>query len=390
MSKPQIKYNKAPFIILLCLTAAFIIAAALCFLVPKMIKPNAPVQLVNNKITMTYGGSEGAEDYYFLKDELKNVSDETVTISNIGGMEISFNNTNAKFDDCWRLKPGLPENANLENRANYIDIVLEPGETYDFSESTNCLNGKTSVNKILVYLDGASYSVYMIPSYTTALIVVFIIFALIFLILAFTQNKNQRNIAVRQQTALEMCSTNGQQCYLITVNVADKDEKKKAAAKNAGWIIGGFLSALITGRGVISVSSGTSNMEFVLSENSLHAIKSGSAPTAPQVTPVTRNDLTVASIETKKNKVVVKSADGKQTLTFFHDKKSPITVEQIAEYLNNIFVKPLPQPEAEAAETAAPEVDPFEDLATEKAASAEINESADNAAAEESGKTDGE
>lgn len=382
MSKPQIKYNKAPLIILLCFTIAFAIAAALSFLVPKMIKTNAPVQLVNNKLTMTYGGSDSQNDYYFLKGELKNVSDETVTINNIGGMVVSFNSTNIKFNDCWMLKPGLPDSADLENRANYIDIVLEPGETYDFSESTNCLTGKTSVTGLVVNLDGASYSVYIIPSYTTALMVVFIIFALIFLILAFTQNKNQRKIALRQQAALEMCSANGQQCYIITVNVADKDEKKKAAARNAGWVFGAFISALLTGRGVVSVSSGTTNMEFVLSENSLHAIKSDSTPTAPQLTPITRNDLTVGSIQTKKNKIIVKSADGRQTLTFFRDKKSPLTVEQIAEYLNNIFVKPIPQPEAEAAETEEkPEVDPFEDLAPEKAASEEISES---------GKTDGE
>ncbi|MDE6075385.1 MAG: hypothetical protein K2G26_03010, partial [Clostridia bacterium] len=122
-----------------------------------------------------------------------------------------------------------------------------------------------------------------------------------------------------------------------------------------------------------------------------HAIKSDSTPSAPQLNPITRNDLTVGSIQTKKNKVIVKSADGKQTLTFFHDKKSPLTVEQIAEYLNNIFVKPIPQPVAKVEETAdKPEVDPFEDLATEKTASAEISESADNSAADESGKTDGE
>ncbi|MDE5766502.1 MAG: hypothetical protein K2I17_04985 [Clostridia bacterium] len=391
MSKPQIKYNKAPLIIMLCLTVAFVIAAALCFIVPKMIKTNAPVQLVDNKLTMTYGGTDGVDDFYFLKGELKNVSDETITIDSIGGMEVSFSKTNIKFNDCWMLKPGLPDNANLENRANYIDIVLEPGETYDFVNSTNCLTGKTAVTKLLVNLDGTSYSVYIIPSYTTALIVVFIIFAIIFLVLAFTQNKNQRNVALRQQAALEMCSANGQQCYIVTVNVADKDEKKKAAAKNAGWIIGGLIGALITGRGVVSVSSGTTNMEFVLSENSLHAIKSDSSPAAPQLTPVTRNDLTVASILTKKNKVIVKSADGKQTLTFFHDKKSPLTVEQIAEYLNNIFVKPLPQPEVKAAETAEkPEVDPFEDLATEKTASEQTSESADKTAADESGKTDAE
>ncbi len=386
MSQPQIKHNKTPLIAYLCLTAIFVIAALLCFLVPKMIKTDAPLELVNNRLTLVYGG----DGYYWLDGELKNVSDETVTISNIGGMEVSFSETSIKFDDCWRLKPGLPESANLENRANYIDIVLEPGESYDFNESTNCLNGKTSVTGLRVHLNGQSYSLYKNTSVTTVLIIVFIIFALIFLILAFTQNKNQRNIALRQQAALEMCSTNGQQCYIITANVADKDEKKKAAARNAGWIVGGLIGALITGRGVISVSSGTSNMEFVLSENSLHAIKADSTPAAPQLTPITRNDMPVASIQTKKNKVIVKSADGKKTLTFFHDKKSPLTVEQIEEYLNNIFVKPVAQPEAKAAENAAPEVDPFEDLATGKAAGEQTSENAESTAADESGKTDGE
>ncbi|MDE7400806.1 MAG: hypothetical protein K2N17_02000, partial [Clostridia bacterium] len=63
MSKPQIKYNKAPLIIMLCLTVAFVIAAALCFIVPKMIKTNAPVQLLDNKLTKNDGGTQALDDF---------------------------------------------------------------------------------------------------------------------------------------------------------------------------------------------------------------------------------------------------------------------------------------------------------------------------------------
>lgn len=391
----KIKHNKAPMIILLSFAAAFIIGALLCFFIPKMVasKSDAPVELVNNKITMIYGG----EGYYFLDGELKNVSEETITIKNKGGMEVSFSGTDIKFDDCWLLKPGLPESADLNNSSNYTDIVLEPGEIYDFNEGTNCLNGTTSITKLMVTVNGQTYNLVHNNGAMTVLIVVFIIFALVFVVLAFTQNKNQRSIADRRNAALEVCSANGEQGYLIRGNVADKDEKKKAAAKTAGWVFGAVLTTLFTGRGVYRVYSGSSAIDFVLSENSLYAVNGNTEANAPAVTPVTRDDLTVASIEIKKNNVIVKSADGKQTLTFFGGKKSPLSVEQIAEYLNNVFVKPVPQPEAEVADGAdGKDVDPFADFAPEKAESAESVENADiaeNAETDESvddGKSDGE
>ena len=40
----------------------------------------------------------------------------------------------------------------------------------------------------------------------------------------------------------------GDDSTVITGNVTDKRESKKAAAKTAGWIIGGALSALFTPR----------------------------------------------------------------------------------------------------------------------------------------------
>lgn len=383
----KIKHNKAPMIILLSFAAAFIIGALLCFFIPKMVasKSDAPVELVNNKITMIYGG----DGYYFLDGELKNVSEETITIKNKGGMEVSFSGTDIKFDDCWLLKPDLPENADLNNTSNYTDIVLEPGETYDFNDGTNCLNGTTSITRLLVTVNGQTYNLIRNNGAMTVLIVVFIIFALVFVVLAFTQNKSQRVIAERRNAALDACSANGEQGYLIRGNVADKDEKKRAAAKTAGWVFGAVISTLFTGRGVYRVYSGNSAIDFVLSENSLYAVNGNTEANAPAVTPVTRDDLTVSSIEIKKNKVIVKSADGKQTLTFFGGKKSPLSVEQIAEYLNNVFVKPVPQPEAEITDGATGEdVDPFADLAPEKAESAESVETIENADVAENTETD--
>ncbi|MDE7162796.1 MAG: hypothetical protein K2O44_01800 [Clostridia bacterium] len=365
MSQPKIKHNRVPMIVLLCFTAIFIIAAALCFLIPMLSpKQECPVEVSETIRIQRHSAYE-----YDLVGKIKNTSDSEVVIKNYNGLRVYFSGSDDVAKE-W-----------LEDE-DYIRIPA--GGSFDLAEGTYYFTADgVKVTRVTVEIDGITYNLVGGNSTPTVIAVICGIFALIFLILAFTQDKNQRNIALRQQAALDMCSGNGTQCYIVTVNVADKDEKKKAAAKNAGWIIGGVLSALITGRGVISVSSGSSNMEFVLSENSLHAIKSDSAPATPQVTPVTRNDLTVASIETKKNKVIVKSADGKQTLTFFHDKKSPLTVEQIAEYLNNIFVKPVPQPEAVAADTgAAPEVDPFADLAPEKAETP--------AATDVTDKTDGE
>lgn len=386
MSQPaeKIKYNRKPLIIYLCITAVMLIAALLCYIVPKMIKTDAPLELVNNRLTMIYGG----DGYYFLDGELKNVSDETITITNIGGMEVSFNNTDIKFDDCWLLKPDLPDNADLEDRSNYLDVVLAPGETYDFNNSTNCLNGKTSVTRLLVSYNGVKYNLYRDTSITNVLIVVFVIFALIFLILAVTQDKNQRNIALRHKAVLDMCAQSGEQSYILNGTLNDKNESKKAAAKTAGWALGAALSTIFIGGGVYRVYSGKAAAEFVLNEHSLFTVNASSPQSAPTLTPITRNDFPVSAIETKKDKVIVRNTDGKQSITVFVDKKSPITAEQVSEYLNNIFTKPVPQPAAEVTEnTESPDSDPFADLAPDKATDKETET---HVADDTDGKTDEE
>ncbi|MDE6075472.1 MAG: hypothetical protein K2G26_03450, partial [Clostridia bacterium] len=277
MSQPQIKHNKTPMIILLCFTAIFIIAAALCFLIPMLSpKPECPVEVSETIRIQRYSNSK-----YDLVGKITNTSDSEVVINNYNGLRVYFSGSDDVAKE-W-----------LEHE-DYIHI--QPGESFDLAKGTYYFTADgVKVTRVTVEIDGITYYLVGGNSTPTVIAIVCGIFALIFLILAFTQNKSQRNLALRRQAALDMCSGNGKQCYIITANVADKDEKKKAAAKNAGWIVGGFLSALITGRGVISVSSGTSTMEFVLSENSLHAIKSDSTPSAPQLNPITRNDLTVGS-----------------------------------------------------------------------------------------------
>lgn len=70
-----------------------------------------------------------------------------------------------------------------------------------------------------------------------------------------------------------------------------------------------------------------------------------------------------ASIEIKKKNVIVHHVDGKKSLTFLYNKNCELTVEQIAEYLNNVLVKPIAQPEVNGlSETATAEADPFEEF----------------------------
>lgn len=362
--KQKIKYNRKPLIILLCFALAFAIGAVLCFAIPRMTKIDAPLQLVNNKLTMSdYGNG------YFLDGELKNVSDETITIKNIGGMTVTFSDTDLRFDDCWLLKPGVSSNANLNDRSNYIDIVLEPGDIYDFHESTNCFNVRASVSKLLVNINGETYNLIRDTHTTNIFMLVFILLAFVFLILAITQDKNMRNNAIKKNAVLDLCTSNGEKSYLFSVSITDKNETKKAAAKTAGWVAGAVLTTLFTGVGVYRVYSGSVMNDFVLSEHHLYTVNGSNQQGMAALNPVTREDYPTASIEIKKKNVIVHHVDGKKSMTFIRDKKCELSLEQIAEYLNNVLVKPLPQPEADGfGETAATDADPFAEFSPAQSA----------------------
>lgn len=343
--KQKIKYNRKPLIILLCFAIAFVIAAVVCFVMPKMIKIDAPLQLSNNKLTMTYVGN----DQYGLSGKLKNVSEDTITIKNNGGMTVYFEDSNDVFDDGW-----------LENNS---DITLLPGEVYDFSECIWALNGKSTITKVLVTVDGETYNLIVNTNTYNVLMLIFILFAFVFLILAITQDKNMRNNAIKKNAVLDLCTASGEKSYLFTVSVADKSESKKAAAKTAGWVAGAVLTTLFTGVGVYRVYSGTTMTDFVLSEHHLYSVNGSSQQGMAALTPVTREDYPTASVEIKKKNVVVHHVDGKKSLTFIRDKKCELSLEQIAEYLNNVLVKPLPQSEVDGyGETATTGADPFDEF----------------------------
>ena len=160
----------------------------------------------------------------------------------------------------------------------------------------------------------------------------------------------------------------GDDSTVITGNVTDKRESKKAAAKTAGWIIGGALSALFTGVGAYKVYSGTVQKEFIINKNSLYVLNNG-VVTANNLLKITPAEFDADSITVKKNIVTMTSVDKNQVIKFFTNRKSALSAEQIAEYLNNIFVNNVAPTVEESAQTdGEASSDPFTELLPDGAA----------------------
>ncbi|MDE6690679.1 MAG: hypothetical protein K2K04_01790, partial [Clostridia bacterium] len=364
--------KKISLIVTICLTVAFTIAAVLCFVIPMFTqKKNSPVKLVNNELRMTYVPTDSGRWAYFLYGKIRNTSNEVVTIKNKGGMTVSFKDATNIWRDCWLLNPELGDDADLNDDSSYIDIILAPNETYDFSNCTHCFLSSAEVEKLTVNIDGTSYVLYGSSGANTASIFgfVFAILAVTMLIVTIASARQNKTGAIRAEALTAICNQLGNDSVVVYGSVTDKTESKKAAAKTAGWIIGGAIGALFTGVGVYRVYSGTVQKQFIINKNSLYLIQDGNM-TSENLLKITPDNYAVDSVTVKKNTVIMKTADKKQTVKFFTNKKSPISAEQIAEYLNNIFINEV----AIDAVESAPAIDsvsgddPFTDLQPDVAA----------------------
>ncbi len=348
------KNKKTSLIVTICMTVAFAIAAVLCFVIPMLTqsKKNSPVKLVNNELTMTYAPTQGSGWAYFLYGKIQNTSDKEVIIKNKGGMKVTFEDVTNVWEDCWLLNPNLGDDADLDDDSNYIDIKLAPNEIYDFSDCTYCFNSRAEVEKLTVNIDGTSYVLYGSQGVNVANIIglIFIILSVTMLIVTVSYAKQKKTGAIRTEELAAVCNQLGSDSFVITASVNSKDESKKAAAKTAGWVVGGAISALFTGVGVYRVYSGTALKDFILNKNSLYLIKDGDVSTE-NLLKITPDNFAIDSITVKKKNVIMKSADKKQTFKFLTDKNTPVSPEQIAEYLNNIFINKVAAIDAECAPT---------------------------------------
>lgn len=376
------KKKKTPLIITICLTVAFAIAAVLCFVIPMMSqsKNNSPVKLVNDQLRMTYAPTQSGGWAYFLSGKIQNTSNEVVTIKNKGGMTVSFKDATNVWNDCWLLNPELGDDADLNDVNNYIDIILAPNDIYDFSECTSCFRSSAEVEKLTVNIDGTTYVLYGNEGVNIASILgfIFAILAVTMLIVTIATARQNKTGAIRAEALTALCNQLGNDSVVIYGSVTDKTETKKAAAKTAGWIIGGAIGALFTGVGFYRVYSGTVQKQFIINKNSLYLIQEGDM-TGENLLKITPDNYAVDSVTLKKKTVIMKTADKKQTVKFYTNKKSPLSAEQIAEYLNNIFINKVAIDTVESAPTidAVSSGDPFTDLQPDVAATDATNAQTD-------------
>lgn len=360
--------KKLNVIISLCFVIAFAVAAALCFVIPMLMSKNPPVE-VSETVSVQYKSVDGYRAYY-LVGKLRNKTENEIKIKNVGGIKVYFKGSDGVADSWLGEKPETIEY-----------IYLQPGQEFDLEVGTYYFTGSgVSVSRVTVDVEGKTYTIVGsasagLPGVLGFLFIICAVVALILTISFARQNK----VSGKRAVALEgVCANLGGECAVLRGTLADKNESKKAAAKTAGWVFGAILTTIFTGTGVYKVYSGTTVMEFVLGKDALYVIKdSGANVSENSLVKVTREDYPVASIEVKKKNVVMKCSDNKQTITLFTDKKSALTAEQIAERLNDIFVKELPAPENEvfdevSATNAAD--DPFGEFAPASAEGKAVDE----------------
>lgn len=343
----RVKPNKKPFIILLTIAALFLVGAVLAVLLPGMLpKPECPIEITSD-ITTQYDSYYGE---YSLRGKIKNVSDETVVIKNDGGMTITFTNSKDSFKDGWFN--------------DYKDIELKPNEVYDFENCRWALGGgdkAPSVTSVKINIDGTTYYLKGTSSTGMMVAVVLAIFAVIFLCVAITQNKNQKNLAEQTNRLLDMCEGIDEDCVALEGMIANKNENKKAAAKSIFSVLGAVVSTIFLGAGVYKIYSGSTRKQFILGKHGLYTFDSSSNQVSTSgLVKLSKENLPVKNVYAKKKTANIESADGNVNMVLFV-KNCPISVEQAVETLNNIFVIGN-APEAETTDVAvdAPAADPFE------------------------------
>lgn len=339
------KTNKKSVIVLFCIAAAMFLGGVLAIFVPKLIPSKSPVAISQEirMVRIDYGE-------YSLTGKIKNVSDKEIVISGHGGLTVSFTDSNDVFDDYWFGE---------ESR----DIVLLPNEEFDLSNTAYCFEEQTSVKKVVVNVDGETYTLKGGANLPLVFTVVFLIFGAVFLVLALCQIPKMKAAGVRTEAVNAMCAQLGGLCVLNGV-VSNKAEEKKAVAKSVAWGIGAIFSTIFLGAGVYKIYGGAPRREFILCENALYILDPAKNEVSYNtIMKATRNEFYASSITSKKNSVTMKGADGVTYFTFVL-KGCPITAEQLIEKLTNIFVNgPIMNEDEVAASDTAKEIEVFEEFA---------------------------
>ena len=329
------KVKKSGFIVALCFGLAFLIAAAVLFLIPAAkthIVVSEPI-----KVVMVNGS-------YEWRGKIQNTGDEdfelnrynfSVTVKTSGG-------DNYYGSDFWFI----------DTNGKPTPVTLAPGEEYDLSTEifmTDRDRTPSRVSQVCVEVDGIRYYLKGDPAQNSrrAVALLCILLALVFIIVAFANLKNEKNKAKRYDdftnNVLSAIPDGG---VIVNGFMANKGDGKKAAAKSALSVIGGALSAIFLGVGFYKIYSGSTPKEFILTDDNLYINDPKNRSTSLEV--MTRLDganFPEPTVAAAKKRVTVTSNDGAIVMTF-PAVKGGVTVEELTAKLNKIFERR----EAHAAE----------------------------------------
>ena len=330
------KVNKTPVIVMAILTAIFAIAAVVCLLLPTP-DNGSPVK-VTDKVKLSYNYYYGGHE---LEGKIQNVSDKEVVLYSEHSIVLYFN------DDDHTSDTVIFEEDTL---------VLLPGEEFNLEDSLNLYNltGSISVTRVRIEVDGVSYEVSGTRPYTV-LFFMLIILAIIFLAVTISVGIGVKNSAARARSIDALVTQMGGGTVVKGL-ISDKDQNKKNAAKSAGSVAVGAISAVFLGVGVYKIYPGASQSDFIINDH-LYVLNGNGKDVNPgNLQMITKNEFPVESVTVKKNNVIVKCIDNKRTIKLFTNKNSGITAQQLADKVNDILVN-APDPVPVQNDAAAS--DPF-------------------------------
>ena len=333
------------------LAAIWLVLGTLLIVVPMLINKNAGPSPVEVSEYIRLERIQSGSYPYELRGKIKNVSDNTVTISGVGGLKVYFDDSeNTSTSDFWFE----------DNR----DIVLDPNEEYNFTNCDYAFTSSFNVNRVIVEIDGKSFAlVGSLPNYTLPFGIFSLFVAFIMIICTICSIPAQKRAAARKQAVNNLVSQFGNNSIILSGVVSNKSQEKAEAAKTVGWAIGAFFSAIFLGAGVFHIYQASPKRDFILSDDALYILDPTSRDVSQNIQKATKTEFTAASITAGKKKITMKGTDGK-TYFNFNLKDCPVSSDELVARLNNIFVTGVNVDTAESAPLTEPTDNVFAEFAT--------------------------
>lgn len=332
------KVKKTSVLVSLVIAAVCLIAGLIIMFLPNNSPDNSPVA-VSEKIRV-----HSSSGYIFFEGKIKNVTDETATITCIlVDVNVSDGDIIADITKVIELQPG----AELDLSDYYLE---DWGTAY-------------GVNELVVTVNGQEYTVYKsMPLKTVGAVVLYII-AAIFGFAALSAFIRLNRTQKRYNSIEEALGKAENNAVFMVGNYGKAGDAGKAAAKTATSVIGGVLSTLFLGAGYYRFYGVDNQHEFVLTDEGLYAGKPGKGDiNLSNMMLIGGNCFKDFNVSVKKKQVVLSHKVNGDVITLNLTDHKTLTAEAVSERINALSAAAEAAASAPAPEPATAEESPFEEL----------------------------